>query len=254
MHTTSWDDHVDWWKREFADGADPEYVEQIIPMALEHLVGARRIIDIGTGEGQVARAAVAELGAEVTGIDSSEAMIAEAERRGGGPDYFVAEASDLPVDDSSMDAAVLCLVLGHIDDLHPVLAETARVLVPNGRVLVFLNHPLVQTPGSALIVDHMVEPPETYWRLGPYLPGGVSIEEVQNEVFVRFVHRPLSHYVNGLIDVGLDLVHMEEPEPPPGYLDHSGAVEREMAAATPRLLLLVAEKRRGSDVTTIGAQ
>ena len=27
-----WDEHADWWQREFTEGADPEYVEQILPL------------------------------------------------------------------------------------------------------------------------------------------------------------------------------------------------------------------------------
>ncbi len=252
MQPPSWDEHAEWWQREFTDGADPEYVEQIIPLALRYLKGAGRIIDIGTGEGQIARAAASELGAEVIGVDLSKVQIEEARRRGGGPEYQVARADALPVAGSSMDAAVACLVLEHLDDLPSALSEAARVLRPGGRLLLLLNHPLLQTPGSALIVDHMVEPPETYWRLGPYLPGTVSVDEVQKDVFVRFVHRPLSTYVNGLVEAGLDLVRMEEPPPPAGFLAASGDLERDLAAATPRLLLLVAEKRGTEPDTAAG--
>jgi len=209
MHTPTWDEHADWWQREFTDGADPEYVEQIIPLALRHLEGRQRIIDIGTGEGQIARAAVAELGADVVGIDPTSSQIDEARIRAGGPEYHVARADELPVNDAAFDAAIVCLVFEHVDDLGPPLDEVVRVLRPGGRLLLFLNHPLLQTPGSSLIIDHMVEPAESYWRLGPYLPGGVSVEEVQKDVFVRFVHRPLSHYINGLVAAGLSLVHME---------------------------------------------
>ena len=31
-----------WWQAEFTDGADPEYEEQILPLAADALAGARR--------------------------------------------------------------------------------------------------------------------------------------------------------------------------------------------------------------------
>ena len=41
----------------FTAGADAEYEEQILPLAAEHLDGCRRVLDVGAGEGQVARLA-----------------------------------------------------------------------------------------------------------------------------------------------------------------------------------------------------
>ena len=78
----------------------------------------------------------------------------------------------------------------------------------------------------------------------------VTVEEVQKDVFVRFVHRPLSHYVNGLIEAGLVLREMREPAPPPGFIAKAGEYEHEVVRATPRLLLLVADKAdTGSEAT-----
>ncbi len=242
MAEPKWDDHADWWQREFTDGADPEYVEQIIPLAIEHLGDKRHILDVGTGEGQIARAATELLGASVVGLDPTSSQIDVAVDRGGGPVYARAGSDALPIATASVDAVVVCLVFEHVDDLDSSLAEVARVLSPGGRFLLFLNHPLLQTPGSGMIVDHMIEPPETYWRIGPYLPEAVTVEEVQKDVFVRFVHRPLSRYVNGLVDAGLGLVGMHEPSPPPGFIAKAGEYENEVVATTPRLLLLVAEK------------
>ena len=34
-----WEQHAGWWQREFTDGADPEYEEQIIPIVERHLAG-----------------------------------------------------------------------------------------------------------------------------------------------------------------------------------------------------------------------
>ena len=242
MRQPRWDDHADWWQREFTDGADPEYVEQIIPLALEHLAGAESLIDIGTGEGQLARAAEAVLGVPVVGLDPTQSQIDVAAERGGGPVYGLAGADALPVADASFDAAVVCLVFEHVDALDESIREVARVLRPGGRFLLFLNHPLLQTPGSGMVIDHMIEPPETYWRIGPYLPEAESIEEVQKGVLVRFLHRPMSRYVNALHAAGLALVHMAEPPPPAGFIAKAAEYEAEVVSTTPRLLLLVAER------------
>ena len=245
-----WERHASWWQEGFTSGADPEYEEQILPLAEDLLHGYRRILDIGCGEGQVARRLVSESGRLVVGADPTPAQVKEAVRRGGGPLYLRSLAVGLPFDDETFDAALACLVFEHIDDLDGAVAEVARVLRPGGRFVLFLNHPLLQTPDSGMIVDHMIEPPETYWRIGPYLREAVTVEEVQKDVFVRFVHRPLSHYVNGLIEAGLVLREMREPAPPPGFIAKAGEYEHEVVRTTPRLLLLVADKAdTGSEAT-----
>jgi SAM-dependent methyltransferase len=246
MTEPQWDAHADWWQREFTDGVDPEYVEQIIPLALEHLPASGRILDLGTGEGQIARAATAVNGLEVVGLDPTESQIAVAIERAGGPVYAMAGSDALPLPDQSVDAVVVCLVFEHVDAIDESMAEVARVLRPGGKFLFFLNHPLLQTPGSGMIIDHMIEPPETYWRIGPYLPEAVTIEEVQKGVYVRFVHRPLSRYINAMIEAGMSLSSMHEPAPPPGFLAKAGEYENEVVETTPRLLLLVGE-RSGAD-------
>jgi len=235
-----WETHADWWQREFTDGADPEYTEQIIPLILEWTAGHERVLEVGTGEGQVARAIAAAHGATVVGIDPTERQIEVAIARGDGPDYHLAGAEQLPFDDASFDAVVCCLVFEHIDAVDAALSEVARVLRPGGRFVFCLNHPLLQTPGSGWIDDQILDPPEQYWRIGPYLTEQATIEEVEKGVFIRFVHRPLGRYVNAMIDVGLTLERMIEPAPPQGFIDR--APEYSEVATVPRLLMLVARR------------
>ena len=235
-----WEQHAGWWQDGFTEGADPEYAEQILPLAAQWLDGARRVLDVGCGEGQISRLAAALGATEVVGVDPTWAQVRLARERGGGPSYLRAGAGRLPFTSGSFDHVVACLVFEHIRDVDDAIAEVARVLEPGGRFAFFLNHPLLQTPNSGWIDDQVLDPPEQYWRIGPYLVEDESVEEVEKGVFIPFIHRPLSRYVNALLDAGLVLRHMDEPPPPPGFL--ARAAEYAEAATIPRLLLLVSEK------------
>jgi SAM-dependent methyltransferase len=233
-----WEDTAEWWQREFTDGADPEYTEQILPLAAELLTGVRRLLDIGCGEGQISRLA-ARQGTKSTGIDPTGAQLRTAAERGGGPCYAKAEATHLPFPDATFDAVVACLVFEHIDDVDGAIGEVSRVLLTKGRFVFFLNHPLLQTPGSGWIDDHILM--EQYWRIGPYLTEDTTLEEVAKDVVLPFVHRPLSRYVNTLAANGLLVTRMEEPSPPAGFL--ALAEEYEFAKTIPRLLVLETTKQ-----------
>jgi SAM-dependent methyltransferase len=234
-----WERHAGWWQEGFTGGADPEYEEQILPLAAEVLAGYERVLDVGCGEGQVARR-VEVGGGSVVGVDPTWAQLREARRRGGGPRFVRAVASALPFRPGCFDAAVACLVFEHIRDVDDAVADVARVLRPGGRFAFFLNHPLLQVPESGWVDDHVLDPPEQYWRVGEYLVEDESVEEIAPGVHLPFIHRPLSRYVNALAANGLLVVRMEEPSPPPGFL--ANAAEYEHAATIPRLLVLVADK------------
>jgi SAM-dependent methyltransferase len=233
-----WERHAGWWQEGFTDGADPEYEEQILPLAAQWLRGAARVLDVGTGEGQVARLAAREGAAVVAGVDPTWAQLTVARERGGGPVYARGAAAALPCRDGAFDAVVACLVFEHIEEYRAAIGEVARVLRPGGRFLFFLNHPLLQTPNSGWIDDHILE--EQYWRIGPYLVEDLSQEEVAPGVLLPFIHRPLSRYVNAMADHGLLIERMEEPAPPEGFLER--ADEYREAATIPRLLFLAARK------------
>lgn len=236
-----WERYAQWWIDGFTEGADPEYAEQILPLAAAELVGSARVLDVGCGDGQITRLAAGLDGVDVAvGLDPTWNQIAVAADRGGASGFVRGGADGLPFADGAFDAVVACLVFEHIDDVDEAIAEVARVLVPGGRFCFFLNHPLLQTPGSGWIDDQILDPPEQYWRIGPYLPEAVTTEEVEAGVHIRFVHRPLSRYVNAMAEHGLLVERMIEPEPPPGFL--ALAPEYAEAATVPRLMYLRTRK------------
>jgi SAM-dependent methyltransferase len=132
----------------------------------------------------------------------------------------------------------MCLVIEHLDPFEPTIEEMARVLAPGGRCLLLMNHPLLQTTGSGWVDDHILE--EQYWRVGPYLHDDVSVEEIAPGVNLPFMHRPLSRYIHVMGEVGLLVEDMDEPPPPPGFLDE--AREYVDAASIPRLMLVRARR------------
>ncbi|MCL6092111.1 MAG: class I SAM-dependent methyltransferase [Actinobacteria bacterium] len=248
-----WEANALWWQQRFTEGADPEYAEQIVPLLKEELgraagrfQGLGRVLDIGSGEGQLCRVAAGVPGvAQVVGLDPTWAQLAEASRRqlprgqtGADVVYLQAGAAALPFPDESFDAAFACLVFEHIEGAEAALGEVGRVLARGGTFLLMLNHPLLQAPGSGWVDDHILG--EQYWRIGPYLAEHHGVEEVDKGVWLPFIHRPLSVYVNSLAKAGMYLTGMAEPAPPPGFLDR--AEEYQQAAAFPRLLVLRAEK------------
>ncbi len=258
-----WEVNSAWWQESFTEGADPEYREQIVPLLVELLSAAApaTVLDIGCGEGQLSRVAAGLPSVRhVTGVDPTSSQLVEAARRGGpegarpagprddgdgrreagsvGVHYARATATSLPFPDKTFDAAFACLVFEHIEGTVDAIAEVGRVLRPGATFLLFMNHPLLQVPGSGWVDDDILG--EQYWRIGPYLDENHSVEEVDKNVWIPFVHRPLSVYVNALVAAGLYLTKMIEPAPPAGFLEK--AEEYRQAAAFPRLLVLRTEK------------
>ena len=230
-----WEQHARWWQRVYSDGADPEYEEQILPLVARHLHGARRVLDIGCGEGQVARR-IAGLGAAVFGLDPTLSQVRVAHERGGGPSYARARAEALPCRNHAFDAVLACLAFEHVEQFETAIREVARVLEPGGRFVLLVGHPLLQAPRSGWVDDQTLG--EHYWRIGAYLGDHAEIDEIAPGVNLRFVHRPVSRYVHALGQAGLLIDDMEEPAPPASLLDEVWAFPE--ASTIPRLLLISA--------------
>lgn len=98
------------------------------------------LLDIGTGTGEMLRL-LADRVEEGEGIDLSRDMlvVARSELAEAGVSHCrvrQADMYDLPFDDKRFDTVVIHQVLHYTDDPDGAIAEAARVLKPNGRLLV----------------------------------------------------------------------------------------------------------------------
>lgn len=80
-------------------------------------------------------------GVDGIGVDLSEAMLAQAERKlpiaGCTIKLRVGDAQALPLEDGGFDAVVLNLILSVVPDPARCMSEAIRVLRPGGRIVVF---------------------------------------------------------------------------------------------------------------------
>lgn len=123
------------WERK----AEPYYVscrpitDRLIDPLLDaaHVSAGSRVLDIGTGPGEVAAKSAAR-GAIVVGLDFAEAMVTLASRTHPGLTFVVADAQAPPFADRSFDAIVGNFTFHHLSDQRRALGSWRRLLRPGG--------------------------------------------------------------------------------------------------------------------------
>jgi ubiquinone/menaquinone biosynthesis C-methylase UbiE len=123
-------------------------LEPIMDMAGE--LDGRRVLDVGSGDGTLARQA-AERGALVAGVDIAPEMTRAAEARAADRsldiDLRVRSATALPIEDNSFDVGIAVTLLCLLSDPETTVAECTGVTAPGGRVMIAVS-PRQPEPGG----------------------------------------------------------------------------------------------------------
>ena len=145
--------------------------------------GARRILDIATGSGDLAATVEKRIeGAEVVGADFCAPMLRHAKRRGL-RSLAVADGMQLPFADEAFEAVTVGYGLRNMASWDAAMTEFLRVLVPGGR-LVILDFSL---PTAAILRGpyrfylHRVLP-----KIGGWLAGDRAAYEYLGDSIERF--------------------------------------------------------------------
>ena len=137
--------HYDWINRIMSLGSGVRYRRDALRRA--GLTEGARVLDVAVGTGLVARAARDILGdsGQVTGVDLSMGMLAEARKRL--PITLVqGVAEKLPIRDACADFVTMGYALRHVSDLESTFREYLRVLKPGGTLLILeLTRPAADT-------------------------------------------------------------------------------------------------------------
>jgi SAM-dependent methyltransferase len=108
--------------------------------ALGHLLPPLRVADLGCGEGYLTLE-TSRWASTVYAVDRSQAVLDRARqlaarRKASNVIWTQGQLEQLPLDDGSVDVALLSQALHHSEDPAAALREAVRILVPGGRVLI----------------------------------------------------------------------------------------------------------------------
>jgi 2-polyprenyl-3-methyl-5-hydroxy-6-metoxy-1,4-benzoquinol methylase len=167
----------------------------------------KRVLDAGCGQGYLSRL-LAHRGAQITGVEPAApwyaAALAHEEAAPLGITYLQADLSTLaathPQLCGAFEIVIANMVLMDIPDYEAAIHSCAAALVPGGAFICTLLHPCFEEPGAAWLRKRSIETRE---YLHPH---------IQPQTFGHFVHRPLSAYINTLLDAGFTLRRMVEPQ------------------------------------------
>jgi ubiquinone/menaquinone biosynthesis C-methylase UbiE len=224
-----WNANADAWTKLARAGYDIYRDHLNTPGFFEMLPDVQGLagLDIGCGEGSNTRL-LARRGARITAIDISENFVAHARHVEAaeplGIDYRVASAVELPFDDGTFDFATGFMSFMDVPETQQLLAEAFRVLKPGGFVQFSISHPCFSTPHRRLLRDQnrtayavevgdyfrRLEGRVTEWNFGAApARAKAGLRPFQTPVF----HRPLSEWLNLVIDAGFRLERLGEPQP-----------------------------------------
>ena len=128
-----------------------------------------RVLDACCGTGDLAIAAQ-KRGAEVTGLDFSEAMLVRARKKAPSITWVQGDMLALPFDDDSFDAVTVGFGVRNVTDLEAGLRELRRVLRDGGRVGILE----ITTPHGWLRPFYRLWFDRIVPLLGKVLPGGAA--------------------------------------------------------------------------------
>lgn len=124
------------WRRSSL-GEITETLERRLILRLAGPLQKKSVLDVGCGDGTLARVAARHGAARVVGCDPDPRMIARATARGAADIAFaVARSQALPFADGSLDVVTCITVLAFVPDAADAIGEMARVLRPGGRLVI----------------------------------------------------------------------------------------------------------------------
>lgn len=200
-----------------------------------------RIADLGCGYGWFCRWAAEHEAASVLGLDVSERMLERARADTTNPRiaYRRADLERLDLPAAAFDLVYSSLAFHYIENLPGLFAAIHRALVPNGRLVFSIEHPILTAPsrqGFRTDAEGW-----RHWPLDGYQNEGPRVTDWLAKGVVK-QHRTIGTLLNLLIESGFALAHLDEWGPSPAQVEAQPALAEERE----RPMMMLVSARRGA--------
>jgi SAM-dependent methyltransferase len=218
--TDAWEEQAEAWVRWTRTPDHDDYYDLYnLPSFLELLPApGRRTIDLGCGEGRLARV-LRDLGHVVIGVEPSATLVRAAHSADPAIPVARGRGQAVPLGSGTTDLVVCFMVLQDVDDLPAMCGEIARLLTDDGVACLAIVHPLSSSG--------FPDPDGEFQYVGRYLDvmrNELAVERNGIEFTFHSAHRPIEHYSRAFESAGLVIRALREP-----------AITDELVAAAPRL-------------------
>ncbi|MGL4737155.1 MAG: class I SAM-dependent methyltransferase [Cellulosilyticaceae bacterium] len=201
----------------------------------------QRVLDLGCGFGWHCRYAADQGACLVEGIDVSRRMLARAREMTMQSQIHYKEASitSLVYEAASFDTVISSLALHYVADFESVCESVSKWLVPGGRFVFSVEHPIFTAEGSqSWHVD--ADGTRIHWPVDRYFEEGYRETTFLGECVGKH-HRTLTHYMGALLQHGFEIIGLVEPMPEAHMLVDNQEMQDELRR--PMMLLIAARKK-----------
>ena len=198
-----------------------------------------KVVDLGCGYGWFSRWAQEQGAEQVLGLDVSQKMLARAKEMTSSSaiTYGIADLEKLDLPDAAFDLAYSSLAFHYIVDLKGLFARIHQALVPGGRLVFSIEHPIFMAPRQpGWLIDEQGRkswPVDSYQLEGPRVTNWLADGVIKQ-------HRTVGTLLTLLIQAGFTLTHVDEWGPSEADLKARPALAEELER--PMMLLVAAHR------------
>lgn len=147
---TGWGKVATWYDSHLKD--DDTYHAQVVVPNLVRLINLKKsqsLLELGCGQGFVLEKFL-QLSKKLTGVDIGKELIDIAQKNNKDIAYIVGSAEDQQIlADNSFDVIIIVLAIQNMKNLNLVASNLSRLISPNGKVFIVLNHPAFRIPQNS---------------------------------------------------------------------------------------------------------